>query len=337
MEFGLFTVFDNYKEKLGRSHEDLLQQVLDQTVLADELGYDSVWFAEHHFSEYGILTTPPLLLATAAERTTNIRLGVSIVTLPFKNPIQVAEDYALLDVLSNGRVNLGMGSGYLPHEFSGFGIDGKDKAHRFNDALAVIEKAWTGQKFSHEGPYYQYSDVKLEVLPKQKQVPLWIGALSDRGSKYVGKMGYNIMGVPYVASSSIEELKQIIDGYKAARQEAGHGTRSVNIPLALHTFVAKTREEAEMVAKEHVNLYLDTRQYGRSAKFEDLEAREQLLIGTPEDVIQRMKKYEEAGCTHMMMLMNFGGLPHKEVMKSITLVADEVMPAFHKNKQAIVS
>ncbi|WP_339160785.1 LLM class flavin-dependent oxidoreductase [Siminovitchia sp. FSL W7-1587] len=337
MEFGLFTVFDNYKEKLGRSHEDLLQQVLDQTVLADELGYDSVWFAEHHFSEYGILTTPPLLLATAAERTTNIRLGVSIVTLPFKNPIQVAEDYALLDVLSNGRVNLGMGSGYLPHEFSGFGIDGKDKAHRFNDALAVIEKAWTGQKFSHEGPYYQYSDVKLEVLPKQKQVPLWIGALSDRGSKYVGKMGYNIMGVPYVASSSIEELKQIIDGYKAARQEAGHDTRSVNIPLALHTFVAKTREEAEMVAKEHVNLYLDTRQYGRSAKFEDLEAREQLLIGTPEDVIQRMKKYEEAGCTHMMMLMNFGGLPHKEVMKSITLVADEVMPAFHKNKQAIVS
>lgn len=84
-------------------------------------------------------------------------------------------------------------------------------------------------------------------------------------------------------------------------------------------------------------MYLDTRQYGRSAKFEDLEAREQLLIGTPEDVIQRMKKYEEAGCTHMMMLMNFGGLPHKEVMKSITLVADEVMPAFHKNKQAIVS
>lgn len=338
MEFGLFTVFDNYKEKLGRSHEDLLHQVLDQTVLADELGYDSVWFAEHHFSEYGILTTPPLLLATAAERTKNIRLGVSIVTLPFKNPIQVAEDYALLDVLSNGRVNLGMGSGYLPHEFSGFGIDGKDKAHRFNDALAVIEKAWTGQKFSHEGPYYQYSDVKLKVLPKQKQVPLWIGALSDRGSKYVGKMGYNIMGVPYVASSSIAELKQIIDGYKAARHEAGHDTpRSVNIPLALHTFVAKTREEAERVAKEHVNLYLDTRQYGRSAKFEDLEAREQLLIGTPEDVIKRMKKYEEAGCTHMMMLMNFGGLPHKEVMKSITLVADEVMPAFHKNKQAIVS
>ncbi|WP_144460724.1 LLM class flavin-dependent oxidoreductase [Siminovitchia fortis] len=337
MEFGLFTVFDNYKERLGRSHEELLNEVLEQTSFADGLGYDSVWFAEHHFSEYGILTTPPLLLATAAERTKNIRLGVSIVTLPFKNPIQVAEDYALLDILSNGRVNLGMGSGYLPHEFSGFGVDGKDKAHRFNDALAVIEKAWSGEQFSHDGPYYQFSDVKLEVLPKQKNIPLWIGALSDRGSKYVGKMGYNIMGVPYVASSSIEELKDIIDGYKIARKEAGHETNSVNIPLALHTFVAETREEAERISKEHINLYLDTRQYGRSAKFEDLEAREQLLIGTPDDVIKRIKKYEAAGCNHIMMLMNFGGLPHKEVMKSLKLVANEVMPAFNKNKHAIVS
>lgn len=328
MEFGLFTVFDNYKERLNRPHEQMLNEVLDQTVLADELGYDSVWFAEHHFSEYGILTTPQMLLSVAAERTKNIRLGVSIVTLPFKNPIQVAEDYALLDVLSNGRLNLGLGSGYLPHEFAGFKVDGKDKAFRFNDALAVIEKAWTGEVFSHEGDYYQFSDVKLEVIPKQKEVPVWIGALSERGSKFVGKMGYNIMGVPYVASSSLEELKNIIDGYKEAYKASGNNPDDIKIPLALHTYVAETREEAERVAKEHVNLYLDTRQYGRSAKFEDLEAREQLLIGTPDDVIARLKKYKEAGCDHIMMLKNFGGLPHEEVMRSIKLTAEEVMPAF---------
>ncbi len=336
MEFGLFTVFDNYKEDLGRSHEQLFNEVLDQTVLADKLGYSSVWFAEHHFSEYGILTTPPLLLAVAAERTKNIRLGVSIVTLPFKNPIQVAEDYALLDVLSNGRVNLGMGSGYLPHEFSGFNVDGKDKALRFNDALAVIEKAWTGERFSHEGDYYQYSDVKLEVIPKQKEVPLWIGALSDRGSSFVGKMGYNIMGVPYVASSSIEELGGIIANYKKNYKEAGHDVSKVKVPLALHTFVAETREEAERISKKHVNLYLDTRQYGRSAQFEDLEAREQLLIGSPEDVIARIKKYQEAGCEHIMMLMNFGGIPHEEVMKSLELIAKKVMPAFENSEKKVL-
>ena len=91
--------------KFERTPEQLLNEVLEQTVVADGLGYDATWFAEHHFSEYGILTTPQTFLAVAAERTKNIRLGTAIVTLPFKNPIQVAEDYALLDVLSNGRLN----------------------------------------------------------------------------------------------------------------------------------------------------------------------------------------------------------------------------------------
>jgi len=330
MEFGLFTVFDNYKEEIGRSHKQLLDDVLEQSVLADQLGYDSVWFAEHHFSEYGILTTPPMLLAVLAERTKNIRLGVSIVTLPFKNPLQVAEDYALLDVLSNGRVNLGMGSGYLPHEFSGFNVNGKDKAFKFNDALAVIEKAWTGERFSHDGEYFQFKDVKLEVLPQQKEVPLWIGALSHKGSQFVGKMGYSIMGVPYVASSSIEELGKIIANYKENYREAGHDDRNIKIPLAIHTYVAETREKAERDAREHINRYLDTRQYGRSAQFEDLEERGQLLVGTPDDVIERLKKYEEIGCDHIMMLMNGGGMPQEKVLSSIELTAKEVMPAFKK-------
>lgn len=330
MEFGLFTVFDNYKNIIDRTPGQLFEEVLEQTEYADQWGYHSVWFAEHHFSEYGVLTTPQMLLAAAAERTKNIRLGVSIVTLPFKNPVQVAEDYALLDVLSNGRLNLGLGSGYLPHEFAGFNVDSKDKALRFNDALEVIEKAWSGEKFSHEGRYYQFSDVKLEVLPKQNKVPVWIGTLSRRGSEFVAKMGYNIMGVAYVASRSLEELKEIIDNYKRIYRESGHDEMKLNIPIAVHTFVAETREEAEKISKKHVNLYLDTRMYGRNAKFEDLKKREHLLIGSPDDVVKRLKKYQEAGCDHIMMLMNFGGLSHKEVLKSMELVAREVMPRFKK-------
>lgn len=328
MEFGLFTVFDNYKGKFDRTPEQLIHQVLEQTEAADQLGYKSVWFAEHHFSEYGILTSPQVLLTAAAQRTKNIRLGVSIITLPFHNPIRIAEDYALLDVLSDGRLNLGLGSGYLPHEFAGFKVDGKDKAFRFNDALAVIEKAWTGEEFTHEGEYFQFTDVQLQVTPKQDQVPIWIGSLSSRGGQYIGKMGYNIMGVPYVASNSIAELKQVIADYRNAYREAGHDEKRINIPLALHTYVAETKEEAERIAKPHLNLYLETRQYGKGAEYEDLEAREQLLIGTPEDVVNILKKYQEIGCDHIMMLMNFGGLPHEKVLKSMELVAREVMPAF---------
>lgn len=336
MKFGLFTVFDNYKKKFDRTPEQLIYQVLEQTEVADQLGYESVWFAEHHFSEYGILTSPQMLLTAAAQRTKNIRLGVSIVSLPFHNPIRIAEDYALLDVLSNGRLNLGLGSGYLPHEFTGFNVDRKDKAFRFNDSLAVIEKAWSGETFSHEGEYYQFSDVQLQVIPKQAQVPVWIGTLSSRGAQYVGKMGYNIMGVPYVASNSIAELKQVIDDYKKAYHEAGHDEQKINIPLALHTYIAETREEAERIAKPHLNLYLETRQYGKGAQYEDLEAREQLLIGTPEDVIHMLRKYQEVGCDHIMMLMNFGGLPHNKVLKSMELAAKEVMPAFKEPVKSLV-
>ncbi|MCQ6282626.1 LLM class flavin-dependent oxidoreductase [Bacillus sp. EB600] len=331
MEFGLFTVFDNYKGRINRSPEQLLHDVLEQTVIADELGYNAAWFAEHHFSEYGIMTTPQTFLAVAAERTKNIRLGTAIVTLPFKNPIQVAEDYALLDVLSNGRLNLGLGSGYLPHEFAGYKVEGKDKALRFNDALAVIEKAWKGERFSHHGDYYQFDDIKLEVLPKQKEVPIWIGTLSKNGADFVAKMGYSISGVPYVACNSISELKEIIDSYRETYRKAGHDEKKIKVPLALHTYVAETREEAIATAKPHLDLYLDTRMYGKSAKYEDLRDREQALIGSPQDVIALLKKYQEAGCDQVMMLMNFGGLPHEKVLKSMELVAKEVMPAFKES------
>lgn len=333
MEFGLFTVFDNYQNhdsSFERTPVQLINEVLDQTVVADQLGFHAAWFAEHHFSEYGILTSPQTFLAIAAERTKDIRLGTAIVTLPFKNPIQVAEDYALVDVLSNGRLNLGLGSGYLPHEFIGFNVQGKDKALRFNDSLAVIEKAWKGEKFSHKGDYYQFNDVKLEILPKQKKVPLWIGTLTHNGAKHVGQMGYNISGVPYVACNSISELKDIIDSYKETYRNAGHDEAKVKIPLALHTYVAETTEEAVAIAKPHLDLYLDTRMYGKSAKYEDLRDREQVLIGSPTDVIDMLRKYQEAGCDHIMMLMNFGGLPHERVLKSLELIAKEVMPAFQQ-------
>lgn len=330
MKFSLFTVFDNYKGKIERTPEQFIEEVIEQSIAADGLGYESIWFAEHHFHEYGVLSSPHILLTAIAERTKNIRLGASVVVLPFHNPIMVAEDYALLDVLSNGRVNLGLGSGYLPHEFAGFKMDGKDKVHRFNEGLGIIEKAWTGETFTHEGEYYQYGEINVQVLPKQQPIPIWIAALHPESVKFVGKMGYNVMGLPYVAGNSIADIRLILNNYKQAYKEAGHDEDKIHIPLALHTYVAETREQAVEDSREHLNLYLDTRLYGKSAKFEDLEAREQLLIGSPEDVISRLKEYQEAGCDQVMMLMNFGGLPHEKVLKSIELIAHEVMPAFRK-------
>ncbi|GIM46548.1 luciferase [Collibacillus ludicampi] len=329
MKFSLFTVFDNYKHVYDRTPEQFIEEVLQQTEAGDRLGYDSVWYAEHHFSEYGVLTSPNMLIAAAAQRTKKIRLGVSVAVLPLHNPLRIAEDYALADVLSGGRLNFGIGSGYLPHEFAGFNMTTENKAHIFNEALEIIKLAWSGERFSFKGNYFECTDVELNLLPVQRPMPpTWIAALRPAGAYYVAKMGYPIMGIPYVNANSIHELEEILSGYKETYKESGYDLDQLEIPLALHTYVAETSEQARKDSEEHINLYLKTRQYGKNARYDDLLAKEQLAIGSPEDVIQLIRKYEAIGMNHVMMLMNFGGMPHEKVMKSIELVAREVMPAF---------
>lgn len=333
MKFSLFTVFDNYKEVYPRTPDQFLEEVLQQTEEADRLGFDSVWFAEHHFKEYGILSSPNMMIAAAAQRTKYIRLGVAVVVLPFHNPIRVAEEYALADVLSGGRLNLGLGSGYLPHEFAGFNISAENKVHVFNEALDIINKAWSGEKFSYKGEYFEFNDVEMNVLPLQRpNPPTWIAALRPAGAQFVAQMGYPIMGIPYVNGNSIAEIESIISGYKKTYVESGHDLSKVEIPLALHTYVAETTEQARAESEEHLNLYLSTRQYGKNVRFDDLLEREQLAIGSPEDVIALLRKYEAIGMNNVMMLLNFGGMPHEKVMKSLGLIANEVIPAFRGAK-----
>ncbi|MBO8163533.1 MAG: LLM class flavin-dependent oxidoreductase [Brevibacillus sp.] len=334
MKFGLFTVFDNYANELPRSAEAFVDQVLEQTVLAEEYGYDAVWYAEHHFHEYGVLTSPHMLIAAAAGMTRRIRLGVSVVVLPFHDPVRVAEDYALADYLSGGRLNMGLGSGYLPHEFGGFNIDPALKPFMFNEKFEVLKRLWAGERFTFKGEYHQYGDISLEVLPTQKPVPTWIAALRPQGVEYVAKMGQPIMGVAYVSSNSVGELKSILDQYKQVSAASGFEPAKMEIPIALHVHVAETTQQARENAYEPLNRYLRTRLYGKGAVFEDLAQREQLIVGSPEDCIAQIKRYQEAGVNHLMCLMNFGGMEHDKVKASMKLFAEEVIPAFRPKESA---
>lgn len=330
MKFGLFTVFDNYAKELPRTAGQFVDQVLEQTVLAEECGFDAVWYAEHHFSEYGVLTSPHLLMTAAAGMTKRIRLGVSVVVLPFHDPVRVAEDFALVDYLSGGRLYMGLGSGYLPHEFGGFKVDATIKPFLFNEKLAIIQRLWSGERFTFTGEYHEYGEIGLELLPVQKPVPTWVAALRPQSVEYVAKMGQPIMGVAYVNSNSVGELKTIIGHYKEVSRASGFHPEQMEIPVALHVHVAETSEEAKQNAYEPLNRYLRTRQYGKGAVYEDLAAREQLIVGSPADCIAEIKKYQAAGVNHLMCLMSFGGMEHEKVKASMKLFAEEVMPAFRK-------
>src|SRR5437879_2910092 len=198
MRFGIFSVVDHYPAELPRTSAQFYGELLEQVEAAEALGFDSFWIAEHHFHEYGGIPSPPVWLAAAAQRTSRIRLGAAVVVLPFRNPLQVAEEYAMVDILSNGRLNLGTGSGYLTHEFDGFGVSPEDKRERFDEALDIVLEAWKGERFSYDGRYHTIRAVALNVRPLQRpRPPIWIAVLRNEAAAHVGKKGFPVMMIPY--------------------------------------------------------------------------------------------------------------------------------------------
>src|SRR5690242_19874009 len=154
MRLSFFTVQDHYPGR-DRSIPELYATVIALAERADALGYDTFFSAEHHFHEYGVVPNPAVLLAAIAQRTKEVRLGSAIATLPFHNPVNIAEAYAMVDVLSGGRLVLGVGSGYLKHEFAGYGVDGAEKRERFDEGLAILRRLLSGERVTFQGKFTQ--------------------------------------------------------------------------------------------------------------------------------------------------------------------------------------
>jgi alkanesulfonate monooxygenase SsuD/methylene tetrahydromethanopterin reductase-like flavin-dependent oxidoreductase (luciferase family) len=329
MKFGIFAVADHYPGELPRTVARFYDELLEQVEAADSLGFDSFWVAEHHFHEYGAIPRPPVWLAAAAQRTRRIRLGAGVVVLPFDNPLRTAEDYAMVDVLSRGRLNLGVGSGYLRHEYAGFGVDPADKRARFDEALAVLRRAWTGERFSYAGKYHRVDDVRLNVLPVQRpHPPIWIAVLRNEAAALVGAQALPVMTIPYAGAERIEELGDAITAFRGAFVGAGGRADDATALFGLHTYCADDAAAAHAVAKDAMDRYVRTRLYAKQRPFDLLVEKDLVAFGGPEDVIRIARRYESLGLTHFLAIMSFGGLDHARVLRSMERMAREVLPAF---------
>jgi alkanesulfonate monooxygenase SsuD/methylene tetrahydromethanopterin reductase-like flavin-dependent oxidoreductase (luciferase family) len=329
MRFGIFSVVDHYPAELSRTSAQFYGELLDQVQAAESLGFDSFWIAEHHFHEYGGIPSPPVWMAAAAQRTTRIRLGAGVVVLPFRNPLQVAEDYAMVDVLSGGRLNLGTGSGYLKHEFDGFGLDPAEKRDRFDEALDILLQAWSGEPVAYEGRYHRVKDVRLNVRPLQRpHPPLWIAILRNEAAAHVGKKGFSPMMIPYATTEHLGELAETVAAFRHAFAESGRDLAEATVPFGLHTYVADSFEAATREAKDAMDRYVRTRLYARQRPYETLVDKGLIAFGSPEDVIRVARGYERAGLTDFLAIANFGGLAHARVLRSMELMARHVLPAF---------
>ncbi|MGE4337582.1 MAG: LLM class flavin-dependent oxidoreductase [Pigmentiphaga sp.] len=331
LTYSIFSVQDHYPE-LGKSLAQFYSETIEQGVLAERLGYDSFFVAEHHFSPYGTIPNPAVFLSHLAAKTSQIRLGPAISVLSYHPAFEVAENYAMLDILSGGRVTLGIGSGYLARELAGYGVDLSVKRERYDEAMEILHKALDGERFSHSGKHFQIDDMMLNVTPIQQQgLPIYI-AVSDANVAYhVGKQGNNMMFVPYSRLNQITDLRHVLDNFRNGHAEfaatVGSDADDADILMAFHVHVANTDEAAHATAKEPFELYLRTRERAKHQEFSLIASEEGLsLIGSVESIAKKVVKLYELGVRHVMLLHNFGNMPAAQVQASIRLFAEEVMP-----------
>jgi probable F420-dependent oxidoreductase len=315
----------------GHYYRDALEEVLR----AEELGFDSVWMEEHHSVTNHYWPSPLPVLAGFATRTTRMRLGTDILVAPFYHPVRLAEDAAMLDVISGGRFVLGIAIGYKPDEFALYGADLEKRGARFEEQLAVMKGLWTQESVSFRGAYYTVEG-RLEPKPiTRPHPPVWIGGWGDITLRRAATLADNWVPGPTADLARLLAGKQ---QFLANRRAAGRGEPVPEWPLTRDVIIADTDREARELAERHIMISYRKEYAGGwrhpfidASIATDLDAlmKRRFLIGGPEQVIRALKPFvTEYGMTHLICRVFFPGMPHRHIMRELELIAKEVRPAF---------
>jgi natural product biosynthesis luciferase-like monooxygenase protein len=336
MKFGLLYL-PTFVPELDGGAADLFSHMLDQICLADDLGYHAVWLTEHHFHRYGGLVPNPAVFGAAiAVRTRRIRIGVAVSVLPLHQPMTVAEDYAMLDVLSRGRLEFGIGKGSVQDEYRQLAMPTEDAAAVFEEASELIARGWSTATLTHTGSRFQFPELTLLPRPvQQPHPPIWVGVTGSRSSfEWAGRHGYHLMVLPYLVPTDV--LKDCLAVYFDALCAAGHDPARQEILAKFHVFVADSAAEARRLAAPAYENYQDlmaarTRQNCVGPVWDEHVAAYKVIAGSPEECIERIRHWRETlGITQIGGTFHFGGLAQEPTLRSIELFAREVEPAFRE-------
>ena len=338
MRFGLFggarTAVGGAQITDSQQHHDFIDYVVE----AEELGFESVFLVEHHFTGFGQVSASLNLLSFLAAKTQRMRLGTAVTVLPWHNPALLVEQAATVDVLSGGRLDLGVGRGYRYNEFHGFCMDMNEAEARYQECLAFIRKAWTTEgRFSHHGRYWNYADVVIEPAPVQRpHPPLWIGANSAGSLVKAAREGVNVLIVQHGTPADIGEK---VATYRNAVEAAGRpfDPFSVGVTRAFHLAYTPAERERQHDLRvrfmRHVqDLSVPPTGVVPGGHFQGLgdetsmrrKTETDALIGTPEEIIARLKVYEAAGVRHIL-LMDVGGS-----REALRIFGREILPEFRE-------
>jgi alkanesulfonate monooxygenase SsuD/methylene tetrahydromethanopterin reductase-like flavin-dependent oxidoreductase (luciferase family) len=336
--FGLFDWIDRGTAPLQQLYEERLQLL----EAADAAGFFGYHLAEHHATPLGMAPSPALFLTAAAQRTRRIRLGPLVYLLPLYHPLRLIEEVCMLDHLSGGRLELGVGRGVSPYELGYFGVDAADTRAIFTETLAVLLAGLTHERLTFEGRYYRYHHVPMELRPLQRPYPpLWYPTHVPESVSYAARHGYHFVGLGPAAG-----VRPLVDRYRqtweAHRHEPGRLNGHVAAPkvgILRQVCVADTDDEAWAATRAaHGDWYRsitklwhdhDDHTYDAFFAWEPSLQNETILFGSPARVREQLARLLEIShCNYVIGAFAWGTLSHEQTRRSLRLFTEEVMPAF---------
>jgi len=361
LDFGIWDAIGGFEMAQAPTAEVYARHIRLAQMM-ERLGYHSYWVIEHQNSPVGKVTSPSVFLTAIAANTSRLRFGAMIWQLPFHNPMQLAQEVAMLDQLSGGRVEFGSGIGVLEHEFIRWGMNFYERAAVSGEAMDVIVRAWTENEVTYEGKYWKFDEALPELKPFQKPYPpIWIGSHGKPSIEYAAKNGWNL-------AQNIDTDERVagnIEYFHSLRKQCGHNGPPPGIFLQRQVHVAETDEKAREEAEQHLTAAravtrgeggpLDRTRVGRGSDASgfgherDREVNVELmrvfressqsydfsienglaLIGSPKTVINKLKEGQErVGYTLFTGNHSSGQMPFELAEKSIRLFGEEVIPAF---------
>ncbi len=321
--------------KLGLSPlqgTDSFEETIRECERAEEAGFDSVWLGEHHNNP--VLYPAPLLgLAAIAARTRRVSLGTGVLLLPLYHPMCVAEEGAMVDMISGGRLILGVGAGYAPEEFAAFGLSVKQRGGRLDEGAALLRRLWTETHVTHDGRYFHVQDATVGPRPVQDPAPpIWFGAWTAPAIERAARLGDAWLAGP---SAALSELKSCVAAYRGACSDLDK--KPGEIAAFRYVFVADTTGQAlasagDSFIQAYENMYFRWPHPVIKRPAGDLTierlAENRIILGDPETCAREIARFRrELGLTHLICRFSVPGISREASMLSLDLFAREVMPA----------
>jgi alkanesulfonate monooxygenase SsuD/methylene tetrahydromethanopterin reductase-like flavin-dependent oxidoreductase (luciferase family) len=348
MDFGYFTLSDNHYGDNPRTPNQLVADIVDEAIYAEQLGMHSAWIGEHHFGSLGVLSCPDLALAFIAARTQRIRLAPAVTVLPLHHPIHVAEQWATLDMLSGGRVDFAAGRGYDRHEYAPLGVSFDDNQSVFEEGMEIVRQLWAEDApSSHHGRHYAFDNVAITPRPVQRPIPAYVASFSKPSIELAARLGCGLIVAPFAAAMTFGGLALVRQIYHETC--AKHGTTPGRLMCSYFLHFADDDAQEQAARARQIRYFTecvipafpsDPRTVPlsyhyfiamvdrlRSVRPEDL-TENSVLLGSPGHITDVLKNVQAAGFDEVILYFNVGLKPHVQVKDEMVRFMEQVAPQF---------